>query len=148
MAQVLRMPDTTELPDGPRRRFVEDLFSYYRDAGRPPLRIITDDIAEKYDAFTASRETVRKMLRGKTVPVSWSVVDGVLTVLCARAGIDPDTERWEGGFDDAPTHRQNLRNLWNEALDAPPASPVSPSGWGGRGSWPTAATPYSDEPPF
>ncbi|MEW2467932.1 hypothetical protein AB0919_23360 [Streptomyces sp. NPDC046994] len=142
------MPDTTELPDSPQRKFVEELFSYYRDAGRPALRIITDDIAERFDAFTASRETIRRMLRGETVPVSWQVVDGVLTVLCARASIDPDTERWEGGYDEAPTHRQNLRNLWNEALDAPPPPPTRPSGWEAADPWATSSTPRPDEPPF
>ncbi|MET8772038.1 hypothetical protein [Streptomyces sp. NPDC004658] len=144
MAQVLRMPTEAELPDGPRRQFVEALFSYYRDAGRPTLRAIADDIAEnsEFDAFTASRETIRKMLRGMTVPLSWAVVDAVLTVLCERASIDPDMQRWSGGFTDDPTtHRQALRNLWNEALDAPPPSPAPLSGWGGRASYP-------DEPPF
>ncbi|WP_329321644.1 hypothetical protein [Streptomyces sp. NBC_01262] len=142
MAQVLKMPTTTELPDSPQRKFVEELFAYYRDAGRPALRIITDDIAAQFDAFTASRETIRRMLRGKTVPVNWQVVDAVLTVLCARANIDPDTERWEGSYDDSPTHRKNLRNLWNEALDAPPPPPAQASGWG------APARSYSDEPPF
>lgn len=149
MARILRMPDTTELPDGPRREFVEELFRYYRKAGRPPLRIITDDIAETYDAFTASRETIRKMLRGKTVPVNWSVVDGVLTVLCARADIAPEAERWPHGRDAgyAATHRQHLRNLWDEALETPPP-PARYSGPGKPGGWPTAANPYPDEPPF
>lgn len=64
------MPSGWELPDGPRRQFVEELFSYYRNAERPTLRVIAEDIADdpKFDAFTASRETIRKLLRGKTVP--------------------------------------------------------------------------------
>ncbi|MET7621966.1 hypothetical protein [Streptomyces sp. NPDC005408] len=145
MAQVLRMPGEWELPESPRRQFVEELFSYYRDAGRPTLRIIADEIAAapEFDAFTASRETIRKMLRGKTVPLNWAVVDAVLTVLCARASVDPNTQRWTGGFSEDPTtHRQYLRKLWNEALDTPPPSPAPHSGWG-RG-----ASNYSDEPPF
>jgi hypothetical protein len=144
VAQVLRMPTEAELPDGPRRRFVDALFSYYRDAGRPTLRAISDDIAGKsqFDAFTVSRETIRKMLRGKTVPLSWAVVDAVLTVLCERAHLDPDAEYHTGGFgDDTSTWRQDLRRMWNEALDAPPPSPAPLSGWGGRPSYPT-------EPPF
>ncbi|MFF1715936.1 hypothetical protein [Streptomyces sp. NPDC058268] len=144
MAQVLRMPTEVELPEGPRRRFVEALFSHYREAGRPTLRAIADDIAGKpqFDAFTASRETIRKMLRGLTVPLSWAVVDAVLTVLCERASIDPDMEYHLGGFgDDVSTPRRDLRNLWNAALDAPPPSPARFSGWGGRTSDP-------DEPPF
>ncbi|MEU7206089.1 hypothetical protein [Streptomyces sp. NPDC045470] len=147
MAQVLRMPSEWELPESPQRQFVEELFAYYREAGRPTLRSIADDIAEdpEFDAFTASRETIRKMLRGKTIPVSWAVVDAVLTVLCARAGIDPNHPRWAGGFAEEPvTHRQNLRNRWNEALDAPPLSPAPPSGWG-RPPSPAAG---HDEPPF
>ncbi|MFC8835949.1 hypothetical protein ACFT8V_22570 [Streptomyces griseoincarnatus] len=144
MAQVLRMPTEAELPSGPRRRFVEALFSYYRDAGRPPLRTIADEIAGKpqYDAFTVSRETIRKMLRGTTVPLSWAVVSAVLTVLCERAFVDPDEEYHVGGFGDGMTsRRQELRDLWNDALDAPPPSPLPPSGWGGQ-------APYGDEPPF
>ncbi|WP_369192437.1 hypothetical protein [Streptomyces sp. R08] len=144
MAQVLRMPTEAELPGGPRRRFVEELFSYYRDAGRPTLRAISDDIAGKsqFDAFTVSRETIRKMLRGLTVPLSWAVVNAVLTVLCERAFIDPDAEYHTGGFgDDTSTRRQDLRRVWNDALDAPPPSPAPPSGWGGGAS-------YADEPPF
>ncbi|MFI9824579.1 hypothetical protein ACIHFC_29620 [Streptomyces sp. NPDC052013] len=141
MAQVLRMPSTMELPEGPRRQFVEELFSYYRDAGRPTLRTIACDIAEnpEFDAFTASRETIRKMLRGKTVPLNWAVVDAVLTVLCARAGTSPEAQRWPGGFGDDPTtHRQYL---WNDALDAPAPLPAPPSGWGSRAS-------SDGEPPF
>lgn len=160
MAQVLRMPDEATLPDGPRRKFVVELFMYYRDAGRPALRIITDGIAEKFDAFTASRETIRKMLRGTTVPVNWEVVEGVLTVLCARADVDPDSPRWPEEFDaDEVTHRQNLRNLWNDALDTPPLDtpPVQRSSdpwddpWSTGSSGPAErpdAWTYSDEPPF
>ncbi|WDT52560.1 hypothetical protein [Streptomyces sp. G7(2002)] len=152
MAQVLRMPSTMELPTGPRRQFVEELFSHYRDAGRPTLRVIAEEIDEnpEFDAFTASRETIRKMLRGKTVPLSWAVVDAVLTVLCARAGVDPDAERWADGFNGEPTsHRQSLRNLWNEAIDAPPTPPARSSAWGGQNDpWAASSRPYADEPPF
>ncbi|MFH7337131.1 hypothetical protein [Streptomyces sp. KHY 26] len=137
MARILRMPTEDELPPGPRRKFVEELFFYYRAAGRPALRLITDDVATTVDVCTASRETVRRMLRGQTVPVNWQVVDAVLTVLCARAGIDPEEERWEGGFTQGPSHRANLREAWNEALDTPATSPAPQSGWG-----------YPDEPPF
>lgn len=72
------------------------------------------------------------------------MVDAVLSVLCARAGIEPNWPRRAGGFSEDPTtHRANLRNLWNEALDAPAPSPVAPSGWGSG-----ATTGYRDEPPF
>ncbi|MEV6949562.1 hypothetical protein AB0N07_48235 [Streptomyces sp. NPDC051172] len=105
---------------------------------------LADDIAGKsqFDAFTVSRETIRKMLRGMTVPLSWAVVNAVLTVLCERAFIDPDEEYHTGGYgDDTSTRRQDLKHLWNEALDAPPPSPGLPAGWGG-------GAPYADEPPF
>ncbi|MFF3720713.1 hypothetical protein [Streptomyces prasinus] len=152
MAQVLRMPSTMELPEGPRRQFVEELFSHYRDAGRPTLRVIADEIDAnpEFDAFTASRETIRKMLRGKTVPLSWAVVDGVLTVLCTRAGVAPDAERWTDSSTGEPiSHRQSLRYLWNEAIDAPPPPPARSSGWGGQDDpWATPTRPYADEPPF
>lgn len=137
MARVLRMPTEEELPPGPRRKFVEELFFYYRAAGRPALRLITDDVATTVDVCTASRETVRRMLRGETVPVNGQVVDAVLTVLCARASIDPEKERWEGGFTEGPSHRESLRAAWNEALDTPANAPTRQSGWG-----------YPDEPPF
>ncbi|MFC4034189.1 hypothetical protein ACFO3J_22320 [Streptomyces polygonati] len=150
MAQVLKMPDESELPASPQRKFVEELFFYYREAGRPALRLITEDIEARFDTFTASRETIRRMLRGKTVPISWQVVDATLTVLCARAGIDPDVERWEGGYDEGPSHRKSLRDLWNEALDAPrPVPAPRRSGWGVTDPWATPArTSYPDEPPF
>jgi hypothetical protein len=111
------------------------LFTYYREAGRPTLRIIAGDIADnpKYDAFTASRETIRKMLRGQTIPPKWAVVNAVFSVLCARAAIGPDLPRGAN----RSTHRQHLRLLWNLALDAPVSSPRVVDGPG-----------YPDEPPF
>lgn len=153
MAQVLRMPSEWELPEGPRRQLVEELFSYYRSAGRPTLRSIAEDIADnpEFDAFTASRETIRKLLRGKTVPPNWAVVNAVFWVLCKRAAIGPDLPRWTAGFGESSiTRRENLRNLWNEALDAPPPAPVASSGWGSGAThgWGSGATDSFDKPPF
>src|SRR5258707_1144624 len=65
MAQVLKLPDESELPASPQRKFVEELFFYYREAGRPALRLITGDIEARFDAFTASRGAIRRMLRGR-----------------------------------------------------------------------------------
>jgi hypothetical protein len=38
VAPLIRMPTKTELPDGARRRFVEELFETFKAANRPPLR--------------------------------------------------------------------------------------------------------------
>jgi hypothetical protein len=46
--------------------------AYYREAGRPTLREIGDVIAGRDDlAGTASKETIRRMLQGISVPAQW-----------------------------------------------------------------------------
>ncbi len=87
--QMLRMPPEEDLPPGPRRRFVGELFVLYRKARRPTLREINEQIMRMDLAGTASRETIRRMLQGVSVPANWETVEAVLTVLCDRAGITP-----------------------------------------------------------
>lgn len=148
MAKILRMPSERDLPRGKRREFVEELWDYYRRARRPTLQEIADAIAGGYDAFTASKETIRRTMLGKTVPIDGDVADAIFEVFCGRAGIDPNEDRWEeSSYDGFTSRRDWWRNLWSRALEAPPPAPVasgSTSGWGGGGGW----TPGADEPPF
>ena len=135
MPRMIRMPSTSQLPPGPRRDFVEELFGSYRAAGRPTLAEISDRLAERDELTgTASRETVRRMLRGTTVP-KWATVEAVFLVLCEFAGRDPD-EHMEGSSI-SPSYREMLESVWNNALDADPASGPPPTVWA-----------LTDEPPF
>ena len=143
MAQVLRMLSQTELPRGPHRDFTESLFSLYRDADRPTLRAISRVITDDFDE-AVSTETIRRMLRGLTVPVHWKTVDTVLVALCRLAGLDPDEDLGTGRFDDQITRREFVKNCWNNALDSPNDSNPGPRG-GTADPW---APPASDEPPF
>jgi len=129
---IIRIPANHELPSGPRRRFVEELHRHYRAARRPALRVISDRIKDRDDlSGTASPETIRRMLRGATVPANWETVNAVLIVLCELAG--RDSAGYAGYYVDeseALTYAESLEFAWNEALDNLPA------------------LPYSDEPPF
>jgi hypothetical protein len=147
MVQVLRMPSEAELPRGPRRDFTDQLFSLYKEAHRPGLRAISSAIPMNATA-TASVETIRRILRGISVPVRWDTVNVVLAALCELAGVDPDIDIG-GRYDDDPvTRRQLVEQAWHEALDNPggkkQARPVDdPWASDARGG-----TTYSDEPPF
>jgi hypothetical protein len=82
------MPD---LPEGPRRRMVGVLFSCYEQAGRPSLAAIEEWIgAHPGLPGTASKETIRRMLLGLAVPLTWDMADTVYLALCGMAGRDPD----------------------------------------------------------
>jgi hypothetical protein len=170
MPRSLRMPTDKELPNGATRWFVEELFRLYRRAGRPPLRAIAEKVEEMADEtdLNASRETIRRMLTGRTVPPQWRPsVEAVLTALCALAGVTPEDEPPEMDRDDyelGSTYRTRLTNAWNNALDNPqprrsePRVPVdlwstgSSTGWGSEPqvvpAKPVEPTGYSDEPPF
>jgi hypothetical protein len=117
MARTLRMPDEAVLPDGTVRDFVDLLFWYYKQAHRPTLREISDRIKKSDLPGTASTETIRRMLRGTTVPAHWDTVDAVLVVLSDLAERHPNDrltyERIEG------TRRSHLERLWHKALDQP-----------------------------
>jgi hypothetical protein len=84
----ISMPD---LPEGPRRTMVGALFSCYEQAGRPTLAAIEDWIdAHPHLPGKASKETVRRMLVGLTVPLTWEMADTVFLALCDMAGRDPE----------------------------------------------------------
>lgn len=134
MGRVLRMPSESELPRGARRNFTEDLFSLYKEARRPGLREISAAVPDDSPG-TASTETIRRILRGKTVPVHWQTVDAVFTALCLLAGVDPDEDIGDN-FETA-TRREVVERAWHQALDDPghAARPINDP-WG------------ADEPPF
>lgn len=134
------MPSEAELPRGPVRDFVAVLFRLYREARRPPLREISGTIQRRDDLRgTASTETIRRMLRGATVPPHWDTIEAVLIGLCDMAGTDPNALRPGGERDeyDLPTRREELEEAWHRALDEP------------AGRYPVQANdPWANDPPF
>ena len=143
------MPSQAELPRGARRDFTESLFSLYREARRPGLREISSAIPDDAPG-TASTETIRRMLRGKTVPVNWQTVAAVVTALCHLAEVDPDDS--VGDYRDYTTRRELVEGAWHRALDEPirraaPEAPVEDDPWA---SDLTEINGYKvrDEPPF
>ncbi|WP_125618698.1 helix-turn-helix domain-containing protein [Actinomadura sp. WAC 06369] len=122
MARPMQMPPKADLPEGPHRAFVELLFDYYRRARRPTLEKICTQIQSKDRAGTASRETVRRMLRGQTIPPNWQTVEAVFAALCELAGVDPDRKvKVFNSFDEdewTPADRRSqMEAAWNAALD-------------------------------
>lgn len=153
MVQVLRKPQESSLSQV-RWQFVNELWFHHEAAGRPKLESIMrgiDVFNEKNPTNgggTASTETIRKMLKGTTVPVNWARVRATLYVLCEMAGTDPKEYPEGGGGYDPPTHEENLRHLWSRALDDPQRgkpAPPSPPRERPRGGW---GAGDSDEPPF
>ncbi len=131
MARSLRMPTSSEVPSPEVRSFVEVLFNLYRQARRPPLRRISAEI-ERSDAHgTASPETIRRVLRGITVPSTWETAEAVLIGLCRIIGLSPEDQAEE---ESEWTLREVLEARWNHALDHPYGPP--------------SRDPWSDEPPF
>ncbi|GAA2938921.1 hypothetical protein [Streptomyces enissocaesilis] len=128
MGRVITMPTEWEFPPGPVRDFAQALYNWYKAAGRPSLTEIAGDIAN-HGALrgSASRETIRKMLRGETVPQRWSTVEAVLTVLCERAGTSPQGEPEYSEI----THGQRVKRLWDDAVEVAhrTPAPVAPEPW-------------------
>jgi hypothetical protein len=165
MARIIKMPPTDELPEGPRRDFVEELRRYYRAAGRPPLRHVSKLIEGREDLkeVTASQETVRRILRGMVIPTDWNRVNAVFQVLCEIGEIDPGADRWEDRDYGEESNREYVRRLWDAALEedsnpSPIPRPAPPhpepaaaaSVFGSDDPW-AADSPgsgFSDEPPF
>jgi hypothetical protein len=157
MARIIHMPSKAELPDGPRRRFVEELRVYYRSAGRPPLRQISKLIEGRQDLndVTASQETIRRILRGTVISHDWNRVNAILQVCCELGRIDPEAVRWED-FSENESHRDFVKRLWDEALEeepnAPRTLPPTPPSSGFTSDDPWVTSPqggvYSDDPPF
>ncbi|MGI5503572.1 hypothetical protein [Lentzea sp. CA-135723] len=125
MPRHLTMPSLIELPAGPRRDFAELLFRYVRLADRPTLQQISERIIERDDLpGTASKETVRLMLRGKTVPPRWQNAYSVFLVLCDLSGVDPDSRDHLASQGTRDYSRVGyFKMCWNRALDAPPSDP-------------------------
>lgn len=148
MPRIVRMPTEQELPRGAMRDFVEAIFSLYREARRPTLREISKEIDRSDSPAAASAETIRRMLRGTTVP-SWQIVNAVVLALCAIANVDPDDE---GSGYDGPSRRGLVGFRWDKALDEPRALHASRPSHLSRPEadpWATAKPgPFSDEPPF
>ncbi len=147
MPRIVRMPTLQELPKGARRDFVEALFSLYKQASRPPLRDISREIERSDSVATASPETIRRMLRGTTVP-SWRIVNAVVLALCRMAHVYPDA----GGYDE-PSHREWVESRWNDALDDPEPERVASSGRSTRAEtdpWSASSNVngFPDDPPF
>jgi hypothetical protein len=135
MVQVLRMLSESELPRGPRRDFAEQMFSLFREAHRPRLEAIKNAIPEDAPA-TASAETIRRILRGISVPARWDTVNVVLVALCELAGVDPDANLG-GRYDDDMSRRQLVEHAWHTALDYPSGKKAVP-----------ADDPWASDAPF
>lgn len=135
------MPTPAELPHGPRRRFVEALFEVYRDAGRPTLREIDQQIkADDSMDGAASRETIRRTLSGVAVPARWAVVEAIYLGLCGKVSIDPFAGRYEHDYGSVSLNRYgHVKRLWNDALDDQPTDDEPP---------PSFADPWNDGAPF
>jgi hypothetical protein len=130
MPHAIRMPPENELPRGPVRDFVEQLFILFRAAERPTLREINEAILRRDDLRgTASTETIRRMLHG-SVPPHWTTVEAVMVALCGLADINPDapgtdpfqrrpSEEWGDS-----TWRERIEFCWHRALDAPPSGEI------------------------
>jgi hypothetical protein len=142
--RIIRMPSEEELPKGTVRDFAWTLFWLYTRAHRPALRDISETIRKNDDLRgTASPETIRKMLRGTTVPANWATVDAVFTTLCDLAGRSSD---WRVDWDGVkkPVYRQ-VEDTWHRALDYPDwyyeSEPPRPE--------PPPEDPWADDdPPF
>ncbi|CAM3746648.1 hypothetical protein [Nocardiopsis rhodophaea] len=148
MPKTIRMPSEEDLPRGPRRHFVETLYQLYCDAGRPPLQRVSERINELPVSGSASKETIRKILNGRTVPLQWPNVEAVFVALTDMAGVDPDRlvflrDSFGPRTDEQPA-RELIRELWQEAFDDDLLLPrmetyVPPSPRSGG---------FGDEPPF
>ena len=157
------MPSKDVLPEGPRRAFVEELFTHYREAGRPTLRQIESWIRDNEDLpGTASTETIRRVLTGVVVPRTWATVDAILQAFCALAERSPDEDRWPEDNWSEVTLRGELKKRWNAVLDdyegdvptlpPKPSPPPAPTPRGNfEDPW-AAVTPargnFDEEPPF
>lgn len=134
--RVIAMPDLDVVPLGPHREFLESLHQHYRQASRPQLRLLSETIAKRDLAGMPSRETIRRLLRGETIP-EWLTVHAVINILCEFAGHTFDERgrsECEGVF----------HTKWNAALDGQtqaPAVTVRPAKMRNAGAPKPATTP-------
>jgi len=148
------MPSERVLPPGPPRRFAEELFHLFRLARRPPLWEISYRIQHNNDLDgTASRETLRRMLTGKTVP-SWKTAFAAFTTLCDLAEVDPSSARYvDNNRYESDSYLEAFESAWNDAhdydpLDRPRVSRVETVPDNPWGSASSTSKPSYDEPPF
>jgi hypothetical protein len=134
------MPTLDELPAGPVRDFVDILFTLYRAARRPTLEDISKHILEGGYPATASKETIRKMLRGTTIPTHWETVETVIRALCDLADIDPERTMTMGRRTGRPMYW--AEEIWHQVLDQP--APRSAAPWLGDPDDPGPR--YPDDP--
>ncbi|WP_194891305.1 hypothetical protein [Catenulispora pinisilvae] len=118
MAAVLRVPGEDELPQGPRRRFALDVYDLYKKARRPTLDAIVATFAEIQEDLrgTASKETARRILVGKTVPRRWETAEALIEALAHLAEVDLD---WRDD-PEGQTSRERLQDRWDWALETLP----------------------------
>jgi hypothetical protein len=142
------MPSEDELPPGGRRQLVELLFLLYRDARRPTLEEISKRIRDGDYAATASKETIRKMLRGTTIPAHWATIETVVLALCDLGGFDPASSVKQAGLQEPLMKLVEQR--WHTALEEPPPRVAPYDPWASDDDpWAVDASGgYSDEPPF
>ncbi len=126
MSRSLRMPTLSEVQSQAVLSFVEVLFNLYRQARRPSVRRISAEVERSEAHGTASPETVRRVLRGITVPSNWETAEAVLFGLCRIVGVSPDDQYEE---DQEWTLREVLEARWNQALDHPHGSTPSRDPW-------------------
>jgi hypothetical protein len=127
MPHTLRMPSPEELPYGTVRDFVTLLFWLYTSARRPALEAVSAHIRENNYPGTASRETIRRMLNGTTVPPRWETTETVFHALASLAKHEPHEHVSMFGWRLPLT--ELAERLWNRALDEPWRTGDS-DGWG------------------
>lgn len=107
MAVGIQMPDERQLPPGPLRQLVEALQALYRQAGKPGLRLISNEVNRREDLpDTLSHEGVAALLRGAGKP-RWAKVESLVRVLCG----------WSIGRPDVEAEVRRVHALWLAASD-------------------------------
>lgn len=167
MARSIRMPSPEELPAGPQRRFMETLFRLWVDAGMPTMEGVSEAVTSAPpQEGSASKETVRKMLTGKTVPHSWQNAEAVFLGLSMMADLNPerlvrytetpDDDYYSELIPDPTPARAVFRQLWADARgvttyqhgtmqDYTPSPEQSPDPWDKHFR---AGSGFTPEPPF
>jgi hypothetical protein len=134
---------------------MELVYRLWAEAGMPAAEKVSQSIAEAPLAGSASKETVRKMLTGKTVPQTWENAEAVFVVLSQMAGIDPDRlVRYLDDVEDYEPYpgpepaRTVFRRLWYAARGMTEYAHGSMEDYKPpqEGAW--RAGGFSDEPPF
>jgi hypothetical protein len=101
----------------------------------------------------ASAETIRRILRGTTVPAHWETVEAVYLTLCDLAELDPDDDVYLDALDERAKIRRHVEETWHEALDNPNHRYRQPARVAAEDPWAADAGSFgvdraSDEPPF